>query len=45
MDFIAYAKAAGTRKLNHKRCKNVDVMKIWAWARMDNYIKIKFLIY
>ena len=45
MDFIAYAKAAGTRKLNNKRCKNMDVTKKWAWARMDNCIKIKFLIY
>ena len=45
MDFIAYAKAAGTRKLNHKSCKNMDVTKKWAWARMDNCIKIKFLIY
>ena len=27
MDFIAYAKAAGTRKLNHKFCKNMDVTK------------------
>ena len=27
MDFIAYAKAAGTKKLNHKCCKNMDVTK------------------
>lgn len=45
MDFIAYAKAAGIRKPNNNLCKNVDVMKKWAWARMDNCIKIKFLIY
>ena len=45
MDFIAYAKAAGIRKLNHKYYKNMDVMKKWTWARMDNCIKIKFLIY
>lgn len=45
MDFIAYAKAAGIRKLNHKFCKNMDVTKKQAWARLDNYIKIKFLIY
>ena len=45
MDFIAYAKAAGIRKLNHKFCKNMDITKKWAWARLDNYIKIKFLIY
>ena len=45
MDFIVYAKAAGTRKLNHKHYKNMDITKKWAWARLDNYIKIKFLIY
>ena len=32
MDFIAYAKAAEIRKLNHKRCKNMDVTQKWAWA-------------
>lgn len=45
MDFIAYAKAAGTRKLNNNLCKNMGITKKWAWARLDNYIKIKFLIY
>lgn len=27
MDFIAYAKAVGIRKLNHKHCKNMNVTK------------------
>lgn len=45
MDFIAYAKAAGIKKLNNNLCKNMDITKKQAWARLDNYIKIKFLIY
>lgn len=45
MDFIAYAKAAGIKKLNNNLRKNMDITKRWAWARMDNCIKIKFLIY
>ena len=45
MDFIAYAKADGIGTLNHKFSKKMDVTKKWAWARMDNCIKIKFLIY
>ena len=28
MDFIAYAKAAGTRKLNHKHCKMREKMSL-----------------
>ena len=45
MDFIAYAKVAGIKKLNNNFYKNMDITKKWAWARMDNCIKIKFLIY
>ena len=45
MDFIAYAKAAGIKKLNNNLYKNMDITKKWAWARIDNCIKIKFLIY
>ena len=45
MDFIAYAKAAEIKKLNNNLYKNMDITKRWAWARMDNCIKIKFLIY
>lgn len=45
MDFIAYAKAAGIKKINNNLYKNMNITKKWAWARMDNCIKIKFLIY